>query len=95
MRRYSFTTRAKADLANIHRHIFDQDPTTATLVGERIQETVKSLCTFPQMGKETTRPGCWVFGGSGRSPFRITYRFDDENVIVLRVFRTCRQHIQY
>ena len=95
MRRYSFAPRAKADLADIHQHIFDQDPTTATLVGERIQETVKSICVFPQMGKETAHPGRWVFGGSGRSPFRIAYRFDDEQVVVLRVFRASRQGVEF
>jgi len=94
MRRYKFSREADADLAAIHTHINEQDPATAALAIDRIQGTVERLCIFPQMGKETKRANVWVFGGSGRSPFRITYQFDDDTVIVKRVFRTQRQHIQ-
>lgn len=95
MRRSSFTPKADADLVAIHTHINDQDPATAALVVDRIQATIERLCIFPQIGKETKRTGTWVFGGSGKSPFRITYRFDNDTVTVLRVFRAQRQHIQF
>ena len=95
MRRYRYTPRADADLSAIHAHIHDQDPATAVLVVKRIKETVEALCVFPAMGKEIGRADVWVFGGTGKSPFRITYRFDDQTVTVLRIFRAKRQHIQF
>lgn len=95
MRRFRFSARAEADLVDIHTRINEQDPATALLVLDRIQSTVESLCLFPSMGKETKRSGTWVFGGSGKSPFRITYQFDDETVTVQRVFRAKRRAIQF
>ena len=95
MRRPNLVPSAQADLRAIYDHIFDQDPTTAALVIERIETVIDSLCVFPQIGKQTTRRHTWVFGGTGKSPFRITYRFTDETVTVLRVFRAQRQDVQF
>ena len=95
MRQPNFLPSALTDLRAIHDHIFDQDPTTAGLVIERIETIIDSLCVFPQIGKETKRPNTWVFGGSGKSPFRITYRFTEETVTVLRVFRAQRQQVHF
>ena len=95
MREIKFLPRAKADIDEIYERILDQDPSTAALVVERIEATVERLCVFPQMGRETKRSQTWVFGGSGKSPFRITYRFDGQTVTVLRIFRAKRQHIQF
>ena len=93
MRQPNFLPRAKADLREIYDHIFSQDPTTAGITIDRIEATIDSLCVFPQIGKESQRPNIWVFGGSGKSPFRISYRFDDETLTVLRVFRHARKKV--
>ena len=95
MRALEYAPQAKADLHDIYSRILDQDPNTAALVVERIEATAERLCVFPQMGKETRKRQVWVFGGSSKSPFRITYSFNDETVTVLRVFRANRQHIQF
>ena len=94
MRRFEYSAHADADLIAIHAYIHDQDPATAVLVVGRIKETVESLCVFPAMGKPIGRDDAWVFGGSGKSPFRITYRFDDEAVTILHIFRAQRRHVQ-
>lgn len=90
MRRFEFSVEADADLIAIHEHVFAQDPSTAGLVVDRIEATAEALCVFPRMGKQTARTNVWVFGGSGKSPFRIAYRFDDQTLFVLRVFRSSR-----
>ena len=95
MRRFRLSREADVDITNIYARIAEEDLRTATLAVDRIEKTIESVCLFPQMGKETARPGVWVFGGGGRSPFRITYRFDDAFVEVVRVFRASRQHVQY
>jgi len=95
MRKYKLTGPAKTDLNDIYNHILKQDPATAILVTDRIRETIGQICVFPRMGKLTTRPTIWMFGGSGKSPFRITYRFNDETVTVLRIFRSSRKAIQF
>ena len=94
MRRFEYAPRADADLVAIYEHIATQDPSTAVLVIDRIEETVDQLCIFPRMGKPTAKPEIWVFDGSRKSSFRITYRFDDEMVTVVRIFRASRQTIQ-
>ena len=93
MRRSKLSPEADADLSAIHSYIFDQDPATAALAIDRIEATIESLCVFPQIGKQTTRPNTWVFGGTGKSPFRVTYRFDEEVLIVLRIFRHSRENV--
>lgn len=95
MRLSNYTSCAKADLTAIYDHIFQQDPPTAALIVDRIELTVESVCVFPQIGKLTNRPDIWVFGGSQKMPFRITYRFDDEILTVVRIFRASREHTQF
>lgn len=95
MRRFEFAAEADDDLIAIHAHVFEQDPATAALVVDRIEATIESLCVFPRMGKKTARTNVWFFGGSGKSPFRISYRFDDQTLIVLRVFRSSRDQRQF
>ena len=95
MRQFRYSARAKRDLAEIHGHVFVQDAMTASLVVDRIEETIRSVCVFPQIGKETGVQGVWVFGGAAKSPFRITYSFNDERVSVVRIFRAQRAHIQH
>jgi len=95
MRRFEYTDAAKQDLAKIHERIVQQDAVTASLVVDRIEETIQSVCVFPQMGKLTKQSSVWVFGGSRKCPFRITYRFDDEVVSVVRIFRAKRESIQF
>ena len=95
MRRPNYASCAKVDLTAIFERILLQDPPTAGLVVDRIEQTVDSICVFPQIGKPTNRSDIWVFGGSQKSPFRITYRFDNESVTVIRIFRASREHIQF
>lgn len=95
MRVFEYTRRAKADLDDIYTRILEQDPSTAALVVERIENAAERLCVFPRMGKSIGHANVWVFGGSRKSPFRITYRFDDETVTVLRIFRANRKQIQF
>ncbi|WP_299735276.1 type II toxin-antitoxin system RelE/ParE family toxin [uncultured Roseobacter sp.] len=95
MRRFEFAPSANADLVEIHERIAQQDAVTASLVAGRIEETVESLCVFPEMGKQTKREGVWVFGGTARNPFRVTYRFNKNTVTVMRIFRASRNDIQF
>lgn len=95
MRQFEFAPAADADLVKIHQRIFEQDAATTSLVVDRIEETVESVCVFPQIGKQTKRPSVWVFGGTPKNPFRITYQFDDETVTVLRIFRASRRDIHF
>lgn len=95
MRRYEFAASATHDLADIHGHILQQDAMTASLIIDRIQETVENLCAFPQIGKRDERRDIWVFGGSPKNPFRIVYRFDDKRIRVVRIFRSSRTTVHY
>ena len=95
MRRFEYTAIARRDLAEIHERIFDQDQTTAALVVDRIQNIVESISTLPTMGKPVGQAGNWVIGGSPKSPFRITYRFNEDCVFIVRIFRARRKNIQF
>lgn len=95
MRRFEYTAIARRDLAEIHERIFDQDETTAALVVDRIQQTVESISALPTIGKPVGQAGTWVFGGSPKSPFRITYRSIEDCVFIVRIFRARRKNIQF
>lgn len=94
MRKFEFSGKAKSDLTEIYGHIFEQDALTASLIVGRIEETVNSLCVFPKIGKRTTKLGVWVFSGSRKFPFRIAYRFDEDRVTILRIFRVSRENVR-
>ncbi|WP_299366767.1 type II toxin-antitoxin system RelE/ParE family toxin [uncultured Tateyamaria sp.] len=95
MRKVEYTERAQADIEDIFDWVAQQDGPTAILVVDRIEETVLNVATFPQMGKVTTKQGVFLFGGSRKHPFRITYRFSNERLTIVRVFRSNRRSVQY
>lgn len=95
MRKVSFASQAQADITEIFDWIVSQDAPTACLVVDRIEDTAVNIATFPQIGKATSRANVFVFGGSRKLPFRITYSYDDQSVTILRVFRTGRRTIQF
>lgn len=95
MRRYEFSESASIDLAEIQAHIYNQDPSTATAVLKRIRESIEAVSTFPEIGKETARPGVYSFGGTPKQPFRFTYRFTEEMVTVIRIFRSTRAQTHF
>ena len=94
MLRFEYSGKAKSDLTEIYDHIFEQDALTASLIVDRIEETVNSLCIFPEIGKRTTKLDVLAFGGSRKCPFRIAYRFDEDRVTILRIFRTRRENVR-
>lgn len=91
MRKVEYSLRSQADVEDIFNWVAQQDGPTAILVVDRIEETVLNVATFPQMGKTTAKSGVFVFGGSRKHPFRIIYRFSNERLTVVRVFRSQRQ----
>lgn len=95
MREYELTKPATADLAEINTRIASQDPQTATMTLRRIREAIEAIALFPKMGRETARTDIYQFGGTPNQPFRFTYRFTDETVTVIRIFRASREHTQF
>lgn len=94
MRKFEYSGSAKSDLSEIYDHIFQQDALTASLIVDRIEETINSLCIFPEIGKETSKHDVWLYKGSRKCPFRIAYRFDKSRLTILRIFRTSREDVR-
>jgi plasmid stabilization system protein ParE len=88
-----FSIEATAHIANIHSHISEHNPRTATAVVERIFAATELLREFPHIGREGRDPGTreWVVRGL---PYIIVYELDvsgPSELMVLAVFHGARQ----
>lgn len=95
MRSYKLAPKAKADLQKIYDHIVADDPQTAKAVMQRIDLLVMTIRQFPGVGKPTQRAGIYIFGGSAKTPFRITFACTNDEITIIRVFRATREHILF
>ncbi|MGF1604549.1 MAG: type II toxin-antitoxin system RelE/ParE family toxin [Thermosynechococcaceae cyanobacterium] len=75
---------AVQDILHLRAYIADQDPQSAKAVGSRIDKSVNTLATMPNIG----RPGR-IFGTRElvvkKTPFLVVYRVRNKRVEILRV----------
>ena len=76
---------ALADLAHIHAHIAEHNPSAARAIIRRIRHAITRLGVFPESG----RPG--VFAGTRElvvvgTPYIVVYVLGDDHVEVVAVF---------
>jgi len=86
--RLRFSSEARIQLLQIHRHIAEHNPRAATSVIERIRLAAELLRDFPRLGREGREPGTreWVVRGL---PYIIVYEIDvsdTDELLVLAVF---------
>ena len=86
--RLRFSSEARIQLLQIHRHIAEHNPHAATSVIERIRLAAELLRDFPRLGREGREPGTreWVVRGL---PYIIVYEIDvsdTDELLVLAVF---------
>lgn len=95
MRDLFITPEAFADLEEISAHIAQDDPVTAQAVIERIESSIDVVRSFPNVAKPTRKPNIYVYGGTPKQPFRFTFRYSDDRLEVIRVFRASRRSVQF
>jgi len=79
---------ARSDLWDIVDHIADDRPTTALQILGKIEERVTGLKDFPERGRivpEFERVGILQYRELIIKPWRVIYRFNETQVVVLSV----------
>ena len=90
MARLVWTERAMADLDEIAEYIAFDDPVAARRLTRRIQTHLEQLTKHPMSGPVPPEFPVGLYRQISEQPCRVIYRFDGENVIVLRVLRAER-----
>ncbi len=81
---------AIADLKTIADYIAIDSPQNADRLIVRILKTVEYLTMFPRMGRQTPQRDDDRYRELIERPFRILYRIDADDVIILNVFHGAR-----
>jgi len=83
------TARAKANLVDIRDYIARDNPAAAERTLIRIQQSIRHLRTFPELGRpwEDTRTRALSIPGL---PYRVHYEIKGETVYILTVVHTRR-----
>jgi toxin ParE1/3/4 len=90
MARLIWTERAIADLDEIAEFIAFDDPIAARRLTGRIQVHLEQLTLHPMSGPVPPEFPTGLYRQISERPCRVIYRFDGDNVIVLRVLRSER-----
>jgi toxin ParE1/3/4 len=84
------TEAARDDLRTVYSFYAERSPTTADRAVGAILKAANGLTRFPLMGKhgaiEGTRERVVM-----RFPYRIVYRIETDDVVVVRIIHTARQ----
>lgn len=86
-----YTTRALAQLEQIHAYIACRNPTAAEIVARRITRSIELLAAFPYMYRRTSLPHVRVLPVI-RYPYLVFYTIDDakQEVVILRIVHSAR-----
>ena len=85
-----WTLPALADLEAAFLYIFDDNPSAARGVRDRIRQSTERLADFPESGRPGRREGTRELVIPGL-PYIIVYRIRGERVQLLRVLHTSRR----
>jgi len=88
MARLIWTERAFADLDDITEYIAFDNPEAATRLAIRIFDHVGELSRHPMSGPTPPEFDMGSYRQLSEKPCRVIYRYDGENVVILRVLRS-------
>jgi len=87
--RIRYTPRSRDDLDSIFSYLEEHSPAAAARVKRLIEQVIKGLADFPEIGPATE------FGARvllvGRFPYRIFYRIRAQDIEILHIRHTSRR----
>ncbi len=78
---------ARRDVAEATRFVARDDPAAARRLAARIDEAVRRLLEFPSLGVDAGHVRVMTVAGT---PFRVLYRRDSGDVVILRIWHGAR-----
>ncbi len=81
-----YNRRALAQLDGIYDHAAGDSPGAKEDVIAVIQSSIENLSQFPRLGRATDKTDIYRLV-SPRLPYRIFYRLQDQEIIILRILR--------
>jgi toxin ParE1/3/4 len=88
MARLIWTEKALADLNEISEYIAFENPGSARRLTKRVFQHADMLKMHPLMGPVIPEFQAGSYRQISERPCRLIYRYDGENVVILRVIRT-------
>jgi len=88
--RLKWTALAVIDLTELRTYIAENDPAAAERVAQRIQDAVKNLREFPNIGRRGQLPNTRELIISNL-PYFIPYTVVDGTIYLLRVYHSARR----
>ena len=88
-----FTPRAFSDLDAIRTYISQFNPDAAGRVVSLIEKIALRLGDFPESGQPTDEPDARVVF-SRRYPYRLYYRIDGGDIVIVHIRHTARRPLQ-
>jgi toxin ParE1/3/4 len=85
-----YTDRAFGDREQIFDYIEQRNPQGALNVLRVIRQRINGIGDHPHQGTKTTRPGVYKLW-LAPYPYRVHYRIDDNEVVILHIRHTSRR----
>jgi plasmid stabilization system protein ParE len=90
--RIRFASGARDDLVSIRTYLMERSPRGADNVGIDIFAKIDALAEMPGMGVKTKKPGVRA-AQLARYPYRILYRVDGDELVILHIRHTAQAPI--